>query len=120
MPDEEPVLSPLRGGRLHLADDIAGPLQLQAPTRSGGRHIDYALHSIRLVPTERCQVPGVADHDLVFYSFPCLVQEAYFRTQPARTLLASEPISDEVWNSHFDLPRFHILLEHPLKKLGFF
>ena len=111
VPDEEPALSPLRGGRLHLADDIAGPLQLQAPTRTGGRHIDYAVHSIRLVPTERCQVPGVADHDLVFYSFPCLAEEAYFRTQPARALLASEPISDEVWNSNFDLPLFHVLLE---------
>eukprot|EP00435_Cladocopium_sp_Y103_P054690 s2232_g17.t2 len=110
-PDEEPALSPLRGGRLHLADDIAGPLQLQPPTRTGGRHIDYALHSIQLIPTERCQVSGVADHDLVFYSFPVSAEEACFRIQPARALLASEPISDEIWNSTFDFPRFRALLE---------
>ena len=111
VPDEEPALSPLRGGRLHLADEIAGPLQLQAPTRTGGRHIDYALHSMLLVPSDRGQVPGVADHDLVFYSFPLLAEEASFRIQPARALLATEPVSNELWGRNFDLQHFHTLLE---------
>eukprot|EP00438_Fugacium_kawagutii_P015483 Skav232944 [mRNA] locus=scaffold1860:13657:17073:- [translate_table: standard] len=111
VPDEEPALSPLRGGRLHLADDIAGPLQLQAPTRTGGRHIDYALHSMLLVPSARGQVPGVADHDLVFYSFPVLQEEACFRIQPARALLATEPVSQDVWSCNFDLQSFHGFLE---------
>lgn len=105
-PEEEPAVAALRSGQLHLADDVAGPFQMHEPTRKNGRHIDYALHSVNLVPSCRHQANGVADHDLVFYVFPLQAEEACLRVAPPRKLAATEPVSQELWDSTFPLKVF--------------
>ena len=79
---------------------------MHEPTRKNGRHIDYALHSVNLVPSCRHQANGVADHDLVFYVFPLQAEEACLRVAPPRKLAATEPVSQELWDSTFPLKVF--------------
>lgn len=100
-PEEEPAVAALRSGQLHLADDVAGPFQLHQPTRANGRHIDYALHTVNVVPSARNQVTGVADHDLVYYSFPVRPAEACLRVAPPRKLNATEKVDQQTWESTF-------------------
>ncbi|CAE7451987.1 unnamed protein product [Symbiodinium natans] len=105
-PEEEPALGPLRSGRLHLADDVAGPLQLQGPTRTNGRHIDYALHTSNLVPRSKHQTTGPADHDLVVYTFEVFNEEPIFKVAPPRKLQAQVPVQPDAWSQHFPQDRF--------------
>ena len=41
-PEQQPAVGPLQNGSLHAADDVAGSSCVTIPTRTDGRHIDYA------------------------------------------------------------------------------
>ena len=105
-PEEEPAVGPLRSGGFHLADDVADPFQRQQPTRTNGRHIDYALHTSNLFPRDREQVAGPADHHLVVYSFDVFEDEPVFKVAPPRKLLAKEPVQSDVREQAFPQEAF--------------
>ena len=108
--EEEPVCSVLRSGCLHMADDVAGIETLAIPTHDKGRHIDFALHSIGLVPCARSQSAGIADHCAVMYDFAVAGLEPCFKVPPPKTLKAKEPVEQERWDASFPLERFDLLL----------
>ena len=105
-PEQPPAVGPLQNGSLHLADEVAGSSCINSPTRQDGRHIDYALHSFRLVPHSRSQHSGVADHDLVLYQFSMCEIEASRFVAPARNLLEVHQVSSETFLEHFPLQEF--------------
>ena len=105
-PEQPPAVGPLQNGSLHLADEVAGSSCINSPTRQDGRHIDYALHSFRLVPHSRSQYSGVADHDLVLYQFSMCEIEASRFVAPARNLLEVHQVSSETFLEHFPLQEF--------------
>ena len=109
-PEEQPVSNVLRNGQLHLADDIAGAEVAAIPTRAGGRHIDFALYSVGLVPCARSQARGLADHDLVMYEFAVSDIEPFFRVQRPLRLAAESPVKDEVWSQSFPDKQFEEML----------
>ena len=111
-PEEEPALAPLRSGQLHLADAVGGLEAQVTPTRLGqaARHIDNALHSMRIVPIARSQERGVADHTLIAYDFQVGELEPFYQVAPRRQLQVNEEVEDQTLNSAFDADLYDRLL----------
>ena len=111
-PEEEPALAPLRSGQLHLADAVDGPEARVTPTRLGpaARHIDYALHSMRVVPLARSQERGVADHALIAYDFKVGALKPFYQVAPPRKLQMNQEVEVQAWDAAFDLVTYHQLL----------
>lgn len=66
-PDEAPAIPYTSSGMLFLADDAADTMPIR--TRKDGCWIDYALHSLHVVPQARGLVKGLGDQDFVYYEF---------------------------------------------------
>ena len=64
-PDLAPAIRCTATGALHSCDDAVG--HKPAPTREGGRCIDYAVATSTAIPVERKQCVGSADHNAVAY-----------------------------------------------------
>ena len=109
-PEEEPACSVLRSGRLHLADAVAGIEAVNAPTRTNGRHIDFALHTVRLVPHARNEFAGVADHFLITYDFNVTQLGPFYRVASPRALSRSSVVSSDEWNASFSRDAFEQFL----------
>ena len=115
-PEEEPACSVLRSGRLHLADEVAGIEAVSDPTRRRGRHIDFAFHTVRLVPHARSKFAGVADHCLIPYDFQVAQLENFYTVARPRPLLASLPVSPDVWDLSFPQSIFdELLVQHDVQ-----
>ena len=74
-----------------------------APTRHGGRHIDFLMssHGLDWIDRRQHEVVGMADHDLVSYVLPCGQPRTHLVPRQAPPITRENVVDDEEFDSAF-------------------